>query len=299
MKNDDSALSAPARLAKDLRRVFDGALACGDKLTVARAGQSSSPLRYGFHSHDAWEIFCVLRGALRFEMAGQAPVTFGTGTMLIVPPGCLHMAIDVLPQPRSLRIFVLILPGTEYGYGSVYFGSVGGRNGFNSTFTAQDLTSWTESLGETPEAVMRRVERALDQGTWGRQRALGHLRVLFAAYAGIATASDQRHQAKSERQVTEALSFLQSHYYRSDLSISKIGAAVGISPSHLSSLVRQTTGQTIRQMLIDLRLRRAMTLLTNTHHTIKEIAALTGWSHQLYFSAAFRKRHGKPPSAFR
>jgi AraC-like DNA-binding protein len=297
MKNDDSALSAPARLVKDLHRLFDGALARADTLTLARSGQVSGSLRYGFHSHDAWEIFCALRGALSFELAGQSPVTFGAGTMLIVPPGCLHMSIDMLPQQRNLRMLIMNLPGTDGAYGSVYVGGVPG--GFTSTFTAQDLTSWTELLGESPEAVMRRVERALDQGTWGRQRALGHLRVLFAAYAGITTEPDQRYRAKSERRVTEALSFLQGHYYESDLSLSRIGAAVGFSPSHLSSVVRRTTGQTIRQMLIDLRLRRAMTLLTDTRHTIKEIAALTGWSHQLYFSAAFRKRHGKPPSAFR
>jgi AraC-like DNA-binding protein len=220
------------------------------------------------------------------------------GTLLIVPPACLHMTIDLLPQPPDLRVLVMNLPGTEGGYGSLHVGGV--KEGARSALSAQDLVAWTALLGEPPAAVMQRVEQALaDGGTWGCERALGHLRILLAAYAEIATGSSRGRRVPGERRVAEAMAFLQTHYYEADMSLPKVAAAVGLSPSHLSSLVRQTTGQSIHQTLVDLRLRRAMALLADTRHTIKEIATLTGWSHQLYFSSAFRKRYGNPPSAYR
>lgn len=292
MKTDDSVL-----LGKRLRRVLDGATVRVDTLTVARSGQASSPLRHGFHSQDAWEIFCVLRRTMRFEVVGHPHAKFRAGAVLIVPPDCLHMVIDLIPQHRELRVLIMHLPGTEGGHGSLLVGGVRERS--RSTLSAHDLAAWTALLGEPPTAVMQRVEQALDCGIWGRERALGHLRVLLAAYAEIATGSDQGRRAPGERRVAEAMAFLQSHYYEADLSLPRVAAAVGLSPSHLSFLVRQTTGQSIHQMLVDLRLRRAMALLTDNCHTIKEIASLTGWSHQLYFSSAFRKRHGAPPSAYR
>lgn len=295
MKNNDA--KGTAALADSLRRVFCTALAGGSTLVGAGGTPVSRHLRHGFHSHDAWELFCVLRGSLRYEVAGQAPARIAAGQILMVPPGCLHVITDLTAQPRNLNLLVVNLPGQEGACGALRIG--GPRHGFRYSFSEQDLAAWTALLGEPPSALMDRAAQALGHGPWGQARAQGYLRVLLAAYAQVATQPDRSARAAGARRVTEALDYLQSHYFESGLSLGQIASAVGLSPSHLSALVRKTTGQTLHRALIDLRLRRALVLLASTAHSIKEIAALTGWSHQLYFSSAVRKRYGRPPSALR
>ena len=81
--------------------------------------------------------------------------------------------------------------------------------------------------------------------------------------------------------------------------MAEVAGALRLSAVHLGFLFRKMTGRTLHQALIDLRLRRATDFLTRSTFSIKEIAALTGWSNQLYFSAAYRRHYGRPPSAVR
>lgn len=276
--------------------MFAGALRRPDSVIVASGGDAaSSTLRHGFHSHDAWEVFAPLRGSLRFEIAGQPPFRVSSGKLVLVPPGCLHLAVDRLAQPPNLELVVMNLPGEQANYGALRIGAVHG--GRKSTLAADELALWTELLGEAPATVMDRVVRALAQSAWGRERALGGLRAMLAAYAEIIAAPPSGNRCSiGKRRVTEALSYLQSHYYQPDLTIAGVAAVVGMSSSHLSNLFRQVTGRSVRQTLIDIRLRRALALLQGEAHSIKEIAALTGWNNQLYFSTAFRRRYRRPPS---
>lgn len=47
-----------------------------------------------------------------------------------------------------------------------------------------------------------------------------------------------------------------------------------------------------------LRMEGAMRLLLRGEHTVREVAFLSGFSDEKYFSRAFRKHYGKPPSSF-
>lgn len=281
-----------------LRHLLDGPLTQPEAVRVAVQAPVTGALRYGFHSHDAWELFCPLQGALRFEIAGQPEVEIPSGTLLIVPPACLHMDIRLLLQPPDLRLLVMNLPGEDASYGGVGVGSLE-RSHETRALSAAGLAAWSALLGEAPTAHLQRVTAALAGGPWGRERALGLLRVLVTAYAEVAGGSGPALGASGERRVSQALDYLQTHYYERRLSLAQVATAVGLSSSHLSCLFRRVTGRSLHQTLLDIRLRRALALLEQQGQTIKQIAALTGWSNQLYFSAACRRRYGRPPSAFR
>jgi len=297
MKSADTEPQETEPLSAGLRRLLNGPLTQPEAVRLAVQGAVTGALRYGFHSHDAWELFCPLQGVFRFEVAGQPAVEITSGTLLIVPPACLHMDIRLLSQPADLVLLVMNLPGDSANYGSLGVGSLHDPK-TSSILSVGGLAAWTALLGETPAVLMDRVTAAMTAGPWGRERALGLLRVLITAYAEVAGGHDQQAAAR-ERRVNDALDYLQTHYYERRLALAQVAAAVGLSSSHLSCLLRQVTGRSLHQALIDIRLRRALALLEQDGLTIKQIAALTGWSNQLYFSAAFRRRYGRPPSAVR
>lgn len=146
---------------------------------------------------------------------------------------------------------------------------------------------------------MDQVARSLAAGVWGRERALGLIRILVASFAEVISHPRQDRTTLDARRVAEVQLFLQSHYFEPDLSVKTVAQALGMSASHLGALFRKTMGRTLHQTLLNLRLSRATDLLTRTTLSVKEIAAMTGWSNQLYFSAAYRRRYGRPPTAVR
>ncbi|MCF7855539.1 MAG: AraC family transcriptional regulator [Candidatus Pacebacteria bacterium] len=297
MKIYDHSKAAEDSLDWTILRIIHTVLNSTEGMHLVEGKQCAGPLRHGYHSHEAWELFCPLQGKLIFEASGKPAVAYDTGTLVIVPPNCLHMTVKHLAQDRDLTVVTMNLPGDEAAYGTL---SVSSSNGDNrSALSARELSRWETLLQARPATIMTQVETALKTGSWGKERALGWLRLLFCSYAEIVDNGTCGHHGHGQRCVTQALALIQTHYFDADLSVTSIASQVGLSESHLSTLFRQTTGHTIHQLLIDIRMRRATELLTDTHHSIKEIAALTGWKNQLYFSAAYRRFHGIPPSTMR
>jgi AraC-like DNA-binding protein len=98
-----------------------------------------------------------------------------------------------------------------------------------------------------------------------------------------------------------ALAYLDKHFDFPGLTISAVAGNQNISPRYLQRLI-ETTGATFSQHLSELRLQRAMTLLTDVRRRPKQIAEIalrSGFSDVSYFNRIFRKRFGETPSSAR
>ncbi len=283
-----------------LQRVVHGTLNLHDRVyRVADEGASGPVVRPGCHSHEAWEVFCPLRGEFQFE-SGEEVRTYPEGSLLLVSPGCLHIKVNLLDQPPEHELLVLNLPGDQARYGTLRVSDAKGT--FRSTFSEPQLQRWTELVGDSVENLMSRVATTLDdKNLWQRERAVSLLRLLFAGLGGVVCEDVEKpaRTNRGEEAVTETLALIETHYYDVDLTVGAIAETAGVSASHLTALFRQITGQTLHQKLIATRLRHAVRLLTETNRSIKEIAALTGWRNQLYFSNVFRRRFGLAPTEAR
>ena len=106
--------------------------------------------------------------------------------------------------------------------------------------------------------------------------------------------------ANRRRNIVEtALDYMENFYYLVDLSISDIAGFVGVSPQHLNSAFRKSTGKTTRQNLIAIRLRHARELLADPKYFVRDVASLTGWRSPFYLSNSFRREFGVSPGACR
>jgi AraC family transcriptional regulator len=83
------------------------------------------------------------------------------------------------------------------------------------------------------------------------------------------------------------------------LSVVTLAQACGMSPRHLLRLFRNATGMSVATYVADLRLERAMNLLSKSPLHIKEIAYRAGFSNASSFGEAFRRKTGVAPSRFR
>lgn len=84
-----------------------------------------------------------------------------------------------------------------------------------------------------------------------------------------------------------------------DLGLAELSAEVGLSPSHFSSLFRQTTGLSPHTYIVQRRLERAQHLLTSTRLSIAEIATTVGFYDQSHLTRHMRHILGVTPSYIR
>jgi AraC family transcriptional regulator of arabinose operon len=101
-----------------------------------------------------------------------------------------------------------------------------------------------------------------------------------------------------DRRVETAIGFIENHYTR-DISVHEVAAVANVSVSSLARLFKQHTGLTVLGWRDERRMALACEKLTHSKLRISEIADLVGYQDQLYFSRAFRRYFGQPPSDYR
>jgi AraC family transcriptional regulator len=100
------------------------------------------------------------------------------------------------------------------------------------------------------------------------------------------------------RQLAAVADHMHAHLAE-DVRLDDLAAALHLSKFHFVRAFRASTGTTPHRRLTALRLARAAELLRTTDLPVREVARLSGWTSPSRFSAAFRGRHGVPPTAYR
>jgi AraC-like DNA-binding protein len=83
------------------------------------------------------------------------------------------------------------------------------------------------------------------------------------------------------------------------LSLSDVADELGMTPGHLTTVVRRRTGRTVQEWIIERRMAEARNLLSDTELSVGEIARRVGISDPGYFSRLFRRTHGASPREWR
>ena len=100
------------------------------------------------------------------------------------------------------------------------------------------------------------------------------------------------------RAMAEAAAFMENHYME-DISIEQVLEISHYSQRHFIRLFSAAYNTTPQKYLMNIRLRRAASLLKDTSLPITEIAMQCGFSDSNYFSRAFKKINGITPSQYR
>lgn len=98
--------------------------------------------------------------------------------------------------------------------------------------------------------------------------------------------------------VDKILAFIQSNY-KKNITNHSISEYFNYHPNYLNKLVKQSTGSSLYQYIINYRISKAIDLLSNTSLSIGTIAIDTGFKDIYHFSKTFKQKTGLPPSKLR
>ena len=98
--------------------------------------------------------------------------------------------------------------------------------------------------------------------------------------------------------VSRILDFIAQNYTK-PLALEQIAAAAGLSIFRVSHLVKQNTGKSVLQHIMQLRIQKARQLLERSSLSCSEIAYELGFCDQSYFIKHFKRLTGTTPRRYR
>jgi AraC family transcriptional regulator, transcriptional activator of pobA len=147
--------------------------------------------------------------------------------------------------------------------------------------------------------VIGSIEAELAERKEGyRQAALAHLTLLLIDVARLADDVVADLRRSGEPLLAEVFTVIDRHRGE-PLSLRDVARELGVTPGHLTTVVRRRTGRTVQEWIIERRMAEARTLLSDTALPVAEIARRIGISDPGYFSRQFRRTHGRSPRDWR
>jgi len=96
----------------------------------------------------------------------------------------------------------------------------------------------------------------------------------------------------------EALEYIELHY-ESDIGVQQIASHLYVSRTYLHRIFKEATGRSVKDHLIDFRIKKACWYLARTDYPVAVVARSVGYDDPLYFSKLFRQKKGLPPTVYR
>ncbi|MBR2466903.1 MAG: helix-turn-helix transcriptional regulator [Clostridia bacterium] len=93
--------------------------------------------------------------------------------------------------------------------------------------------------------------------------------------------------------------YIEANFCKPDLNVKAVCGVGFVSPSSLQRLFLKHFGMSPKQYVIKLRMNKALELLIEGKLTVREISRSCGFEDEKYFSRAFKKKYGYPPSRLR
>ena len=149
------------------------------------------------------------------------------------------------------------------------------------------------------DTAIRAIETELSDRQEGyRQAAVSHLTLLLIDVARMAGDVVEDLTRAGEPLLADVFAVIERRHAE-PLSLREVADEIGMTPGHLTTVVRRRTGRTVVEWISERRMAEARTLLAETELSVGEIARRVGMTDPGYFSRMFRRAHGTSPRTWR
>lgn len=131
-----------------------------------------------------------------------------------------------------------------------------------------------------------------------RQAALAYLTLLLIDLARLARDVVADLRRSGEPLLADVFAVIDARHAE-PLSLRDVASELGMTPGHLTTVVRRRTGRTVQEWIIERRMAEARELLSGTDLPIAQVARRVGISDPGYFSRLFTRTHGVSPRNWR
>lgn len=255
-------------------------------------GTGRDKLRYPMHWHHNLEFDLVLEGCIRGKI-GKDTVEAHAGEIFFVNSGELHetdatssggcgrlRSVTVLMSDEILREYC---PDLDSFYFVIEKGSSQQEQIRGLILECAEIYRKKQEFYELElSVILRRICLVL----------------LKECRREKQKTEQMRGEWKSTGRIKQAIAYMEQNY-ESIISIKRMAAVMGMTPSYFSRFFRQSTGQNFHSYLTQIRLCHAQQALAESEATVTEIALNCGFANVKSMIEAFKRECGMTPAGYR
>ena len=225
-------------------------------------------------------FFYLKKGSFDIEIDG-VPETVHPGESLILPD-YLHFRRSVINPIEFIYVKFTDNPSCPYSL-NIPYGKVSVKN--KARF-AENVEIIEQLIGCDDVFSVRYREHLFQD-------------ILFQISLNQRNVNNRAEQQELHGAIVLAAKAYIAENIRQKIAIKDICQATGTNSSTLNFNFRRELNMSVGQYIMSERMKKAKLLLIGTTYSISEIAARCGFENVYYFSNAFKKSHGVPPSEYK
>lgn len=250
------------------------------------------------HSHDYFEIECVLNGNAMHSSKNET-ITLSRGDMVLIPPKTRHNLV-VLGDGTVVNVGI-----RQSTFQSAFWDVLNGNLSLSKYFQSalyglqNNEIFFQNGLDDFAEELLLMIYRQQDKRTMEAKKLSNHLTQALLYYVMENSSKDSVFQI-SEYLHEQALAiklYIIEHYQ--DVTLDALASHFSFSASYLSRLIKRFFGINYASLLQSVRLEKAKELLSNTNMRVTDISANIGYESNSYFINIFKQAFGMTPSQYR
>lgn len=258
----------------------------GNELAL-RCGHTCGVHNSGNHIHQFCELEMILDGEIEITVGGEI-YKARRGDIAIIPPFTVH----AFHTPTYVKQLICVF-STSFISDAIPLGELT-RGRTPAVFHApQPLWDYLVQIGLPELKTKQCFDGEKDKKYIHRLKSIFHL--ILAEYYN---ATDEKTTTGADYAFSKILLFISEHYTE-DLSLAKVGKALGYSSKYVSNCFRVMPDMNFRKMVNSLRVEMAMRLLSDTNTSNIDIAMECGFSTVNSFHRVFLELAGTTPGKYR
>ena len=243
--------------------------------------QYSSEWNSTMHAHRHAEMFFIMSGSGTFQLQRHSFPVSGR-SLVIINPGVMHC--EQSNQGSPLEYIVLGVENLEMA---------ANEQGYVLTTFNRDWDTVSVSL----RLMLQEARSGQDGYSQVCQRMLEIILLRILRRRGLSLASeavgmdDNRECGMVRRYIDE--------HFKESITLDQLAELAHINKYYLVHAFRKAYGTSPINYLISRRIQESRFLLTNSNHSLSQIARILGFSSLSYFSQSFRRTEGVSPMEYR
>jgi AraC family transcriptional activator of pobA len=285
------------RRARNIVIQYPPHAAPGFPIAVARLDGHGAPIHASKpHAHGFYALMFVTEGA-GVMRCGRTDLPVHAGSLVITAPGETH------DTARMSGVSRWGLDFTPDAFGAEAAGWMYPRRS-RPEWMALLRRSW-----DAPEVLEVPLEHRPE---WQRQlstlerelaaRELGYREIVRAELKALLVRATRLLARPAPAPISpllgEVFDVIETRFAKG-ASLSEVARAVGRSPAHITTVVREQTGKTVQQWIIERRMAEARQRLVESDENVEIVAERVGYRDATLFIRHFKRMHGVTPRSWR
>ena len=264
------------------------------------ADRRKSEFNYPMHKHEVFELNYVENAAGVSRIVGDCTETLTDyDLVLITSPDLEHVwrqGTCTCPNVREITI--------QFYFDFTSKDSLFNRN---SLLSIKNLFDKARKGVAFPLSAIMKVYPKLDKLSSQKDSFYAMIELLTILYElsradgmrELASSSFAKVDVKSDnRRILKVKDYIDKHF-NEDVRLSELADIIGMSPSAFSRFFKLSTGKTLSEYIVGIRLGMAARKLVDSTDSISEICYVCGFNTISNFNRLFRKYKGCNPTEFR